>query len=174
MIKLWPALGLILLVFPLMEIWFAVAAVHWFGFGACFLWWLASLAIGVLLLRTQRLAFKTQMTMLLSGQRNPLGAVLWMARRTLAAILLLLPGFLSDALALILLLPWPMPKSLRLPGAGEPRADGFPPGLGAAFEHSARRRQTADNDAGAATLDGEFQRVDGELAPLPHEHREQQ
>lgn len=174
MVKLWPALGLILLAFPIMEIWFAVAAVHWFGFAACFMWWLASLGMGLLILRTQRLALKTQMLMLASGQRNPLGAVLWMARRTLAAILLLLPGFLSDALALILLLPWPMPKSLRLQGEAGARAAAFPPGFDAAFEQSTRWRQSAGNDAAADPLDGEFKRVDGDAAPLPHDHREQQ
>lgn len=166
MIKLWPAVGLILLAFPIMEIWFTVAAVHWFGFGAVFLWWLASFAIGVMILRTQRLALKTQMMMLASGQRNPLSAILWMARRTLAAILFLLPGLLSDGLALILLLPWPMPRSLRQQAQVAPA-----PGYGTPFDTDISHDAGAASHTSAGSIDGEFQRVDGAAAPSQHQER---
>lgn len=158
MVKLWPAFGLILLAFPVLEIWLAFAAAARFGFAACFLWWLGSLVLGILILRTQRLALKTQMLMLASGHRNPLSAVLWMARRTLAAVLLLLPGFLSDFLALILLLPWPMPRSLNLAGAATGNSgptNGTGPWGGAAGD----------------SIDGEFKRVDGESPSLPPQER---
>lgn len=152
MVKIWPIAGLILLAFPALEIWLAVAAVHWFGFQACFLWWLFSIALAILIFRTQGLALKAQMLLLASGQRNPIGSVLWMARRTLAGVLLILPGFLSDIAALILLLPWPMPKSLRTP----PPANPF-------FNQPARDAYDE------TTIDGEFQRMHEPAPPLNHE-----
>lgn len=164
MIKVWPGVGLILLAFPALEIWFAIMAAHWFGVQACFLWWIASFLLGLLILRTQRLALKTQMLMLASGQRNALAAVLWMARRTLAAILLLLPGFLSDAIAIVLLLPWPMPRSLR----GQPGGQ-MPPGFDANFEF--RRPGAADAAASSDIIDGEYRREDSPPASLPPQER---
>lgn len=157
MIKLWPGLGLILLAFPFVELWFSLAVVHWLGFGACFAWWLGSVAVGLLILRTQGLALRTQMMMLAGGQRNPLAAVLWMARRTLAAILLLLPGFLSDAVALLLLLPWPMPRTLRV--QAQWRTDSPDP----------FRREAATQGGSDAIIDGEYQRVDSGAAPISHQ-----
>lgn len=153
MVKIWPLAGLILLVFPALEIWFAVAVVHWFGFQACFLWWLFSIGLAILIFRTQGLALRAQMALLATGQRNPIGSVIWMARRTIAGILLILPGFLSDIAALILLLPWPMPKALKMAPQGY-----------SSFSSGARP------DFGSGdSIDGEFQRMNEPRSPLNHD-----
>lgn len=163
MIRFWPAFGLILLAFPILEIWVAFAAADRFGFAACFLWWLASVVLAMVILRTQKLALKTQMLMLAAGQRNPLSAVLWMARRTLAAILLLIPGFLSDGLALLLLLPWPMPRSLL--GSGPAAGTGGFSGAAPEWQHDRSRGTTGES------IDGEFERVESDAPTLPRQER---
>ena len=146
---------LIVLAFPVLEIWVTVSAVHYFGAGLSFAWWLASTVLAMHLLRTQGSALRAQLLLLQNGQRHPLLVVLWMARRTFAALLLLLPGFLSDIFALLLLLPWPMPATLRN-GAGMSGFAGARP----------------PDAPGETIIDGEFRTVDEPVVAIEHQAKD--
>ncbi|MBV8467060.1 MAG: FxsA family protein [Burkholderiales bacterium] len=70
-------------------------------------WYIASAAIGVLILKGWRLSVALA---LLDGARQggiPLGRLFWVLRSLLAALLFIFPGPISDVLGILLILPWP-------------------------------------------------------------------
>ena len=97
------ALLVILLGFPLVDLWATVRFAQWSGVP---LWvWLAiSLVSGLLLLRNERVAFRTHVVSALHGEQSLLRGVVDSGRKVLAGMLLLLPGVLSDLLAVMLLM----------------------------------------------------------------------
>ncbi|MFP5403200.1 MAG: FxsA family protein [Gammaproteobacteria bacterium] len=104
---------LLLLSFPVLEalgiFWAAGVA------GAWVLLWLVGAAVaGVLLIRFERLAWGARLLFSLQSGTHPLAALFASGRVLLAGGLLVFPGFLSDALALGLLL---MPGTWRRPRA---------------------------------------------------------
>ena len=99
------------------------------------LWLAISMMTGILLLRSERLTFRSHVVAALHGEQPMLRGVVDSGRRVLAGLLLLLPGVLSDALALMLLL---------LPiNTGEPQA-----------AHAGR------GGARRGAIDGEFRRLE--------------
>jgi UPF0716 protein FxsA len=101
--------------------------------------WLAiSVMSGLVLLRNERMTFRTHVVAALHGEQSMLRGVVDSGRRVLAGILLLLPGVVSDALALMLLL---LPINT---GHGQPQP--------AHAGRTAMRRGDA--------IDGEFRRVE--------------
>ncbi|MBB5017459.1 UPF0716 protein FxsA [Chitinivorax tropicus] len=102
----------VVLGFPVLEL----AATLWVGSligGWIWVWLLASFLGGVLILKGQRLGAPLLiMQALRSG--NPVAGVLWNVRIALCGVLLIVPGVLSDLLALLLLLPW-QPKLATVP-----------------------------------------------------------
>lgn len=100
-------MGFILLAFPLLDIGTTYLVAQWLG-GLAWLWLLAAIPLGMLLIR--RHARNLLPTLLASLQQGeaPIGALLGGLRVGIAGLLLMLPGLLSDVLALCLLLPiWP-------------------------------------------------------------------
>lgn len=94
---------LILLVFPIAEIWLLVDLAQRFG------WWLlayllGSFIAGLTLIKGERLVFGLRMMQSLGQGQNPLLALLSTARNLLAGVLLIIPGVISDVLAVLLLL----------------------------------------------------------------------
>jgi UPF0716 protein FxsA len=97
------ALLVILLGFPVADLYVTVRFAQWSGVP---LWvWLAiSLASGLLLLRNERVAFRSHVVAALHGEQSLLRGVVDSGRKVLAGLLLLLPGVLSDLLAVMLLM----------------------------------------------------------------------
>lgn len=62
-----------------------------------------SLLAGLLLLRSERLEFRTRTVAALHGEQPVLRGMLDSGRKVLAAFLLILPGMVSDLIALLLL-----------------------------------------------------------------------
>jgi len=84
-------------------------------------WLVASAVAGALLLRNERRIFRTKTLAALRGDQPLLRGLLDSGRRILAALLLILPGVISDVIALLLLL---LPFNLGAPFATQSAAIG--------------------------------------------------
>jgi len=98
----------ILLAFPITELWILIALGDEYG------WWvlgyvLLMIVLGWRLIQDERQLVFGRVAQTLATGGTPLRAVFGSAKNLLAGVLLMLPGVISDALAVILLL---------LPGAG--------------------------------------------------------
>ena len=94
---------LILLAFPFLEIFLLVKL------GSSYGWWLgiylvAITLLGLQLIKGEKLLFNTKMMQSLSAGGNPVRAMLGSARNMVAGILLIIPGVISDVIAVVLLL----------------------------------------------------------------------
>lgn len=130
---------LLLLSFPVLEaigIFWAASAIG----GWVLLWLLLAAVAGVLLIRVERVAWGARLLYSVQSGAYPLAALFASGRILLAGALLVFPGFISDAIALGLLL---------MPGTW------------------ARHRQdplhAANDDAAPKTIDGEFKREPDDL-----------
>lgn len=92
----------IVLGFPLVDVYATIRFARWSGTPV---WaWLALASIaGLVLLRSERDAFRARTVAALHGEQSVLRGLLDSGRKVLAGVLLLLPGILSDVLALALL-----------------------------------------------------------------------
>ena len=99
-------LGIGFLVLLFLEIMSIVWVADWLGGGVTLLLMLASFIIGLFMLRRTGLSgLLLAGAAIRSGTEISLYQMLWPIRFTLAAVLLMSPGFISMAIALILLLP---------------------------------------------------------------------
>ncbi|OIQ96894.1 phage T7 F exclusion suppressor FxsA [mine drainage metagenome] len=94
---------LALLAFPVAEIWILISLAHHYG------WWVAVYLIviallGLQLIRDEKLLFSGRMMQSLTQGGNPLKAMFGSARNIIAGILLIIPGVITDIIAVILLL----------------------------------------------------------------------
>ncbi len=92
------------------------------GIGGILLWMLAAMVAGVAVIRRAGAGFAPSLLAALQGGHAPFAVVWATGRRFLAGVLLIVPGVISDVLALILLL-WPGPK--LPPPVGGHRDDGI-------------------------------------------------
>ena len=127
---------LIVLIFPVLDVLATVRFARWTGIPAV-VWFVASAIGGVLLLRKERITFRAKTLAALRGDQPLLRGLLDSGRRVLAAVLLILPGIVSDLIALLLLL---LPINLGPPWATQP----------ASVSRGFRRD----------SLEGDFRRVD--------------
>lgn len=137
---------LLLLSFPVLEaigiFWVADAIGGW-----VLLWLLLAAVVGVLLIRLERVAWGARLLFAVQSGKSPLLSLLASGRILLAGSLLVFPGFISDAAALVLLL---MPATwVRL------RADPFRP-MNDDIPPSPARGEGANETP--TTIDGEFRR----------------
>lgn len=96
---------LALLVWPFLEIFVAFAVIRDFGFMNAFFGWLLTLVLGVGLFRTSSLRLTIGVARAMQEGKAPALTAVDGALIGLAGVLLLLPGYISDAMALILLIP---------------------------------------------------------------------
>ncbi len=94
---------LALLAFPVAEIWILINLAHQYG------WWVLLYLVvvallGLQLIRDEKLLFSGRMMQSLSQGGNPLKAVFGSARNIIAGILLIIPGVMTDLIAVALLL----------------------------------------------------------------------
>jgi len=94
---------LIVLSFPVIDVMATLRFARWTGIPAL-AWFAASALAGALLLRNERLTFRAKTLAALRGDQPLLRGLLDSGRRVLAALLLILPGVISDVIALALLL----------------------------------------------------------------------
>ncbi len=96
-------IGLILLAFPFAEIFLLVNLAHKYG------WWLLVYLVvigflGLQLIRGEKLLLSAKMMQSLSAGGNPIKTILGSARNMVAGVLLIIPGIITDMIAVILLL----------------------------------------------------------------------
>ena len=92
----------IVLAFPILDLLVTVRVARWSGIPV---WgWLGmSVVAGFLLLRNERTAFRARTVAALHGEQSLLRGLVDSGRKVLAAMLLILPGVVSDLVALLLL-----------------------------------------------------------------------
>jgi len=124
---------LLLLSFPVLE----AVGIFWMADvigGWVLLWLLLAAVAGVMLIRVERVAWGARLLFSIQSGAHPLASVFASGRMLIAGGLLIFPGFISDAIALGMLL---------VPGTwGRPKIDPLRPA----------------NDDTPATIDGEFKR----------------
>jgi len=141
---------LLLLSFPVLEaigiFWVADAIGGW-----VLLWLLLAAVVGVLLIRLERVAWGARLLFAVQSGKSPLLSLFASGRILLAGSLLVFPGFISDAAALVLLL---MPATwVRLrTDPFRPMNDDIPPS-----PQPSRARGEGANET-PTTIDGEFRR----------------
>jgi UPF0716 protein FxsA len=93
----------ILLAFPVIDLMVTMRFARWTGIPTL-VWLLASAAIGTLLLRHERGGFRARTLGALRGDQPLMRGLVDSGRKVLAGMLFILPGVLSDVLAILLLL----------------------------------------------------------------------
>mgnify|MGYP003598323641 CR=1 FL=1 len=130
----------ILLAFPVADLYVTARVALWSGI-PLWLWLGCAFVAGLLLLRNERIAFRTRTVAALHGEQSLLRGLVDSGRKVLAGFLLILPGIVSDLAALTLLA---LPLNVGRPVRPEPAAAG----------RWRVRGGTAD------TIDGDYRRVD--------------
>ncbi|MDO9365973.1 MAG: FxsA family protein [Methylotenera sp.] len=133
-------IGLILLAFPIAEIWLLIELGQHYG-----LWLLLYLVtiglLGLQLIRDEKSLFSGRMMQTLSAGGSPIKAMFGSARNIIAGVLLILPGVITDIIAVILLL---IPiKNSQLPNNNQPSSP-------------YQAKKAANDDV----IEGEFRRED--------------
>lgn len=102
----------LLLAYPFAEVMSLIWLADVIGTFWTVVWMIISFACGVLMLRHSRFAVGLKlMNDMRTGQIGP-SSLFGIARYFIAAILLIIPGLISDVLALVLLLPWKSKSNL--------------------------------------------------------------
>lgn len=126
----------IVLIFPVLDVLATIRFARWTGIPMA-VWLIASTIAGIALLRKERITFRAKTLAALRGDQPLLRGLLDSGRRVLAALLLILPGVISDVIALLLLL--------------------LPINLGAPLMTQAA---AAGRGFGRKSLEGDFRRLD--------------
>ena len=95
--------GLILLAFPFAEIFLLVNLAHKYGWWVLF-YLVVIMLLGLQLIRGEKLLMSAKMMQSLSAGGNPIKTMLSSARNMVAGVLLIIPGIITDIIAVILLL----------------------------------------------------------------------
>jgi UPF0716 protein FxsA len=128
---------LIVLAFPLIDLYTTIRFARWTGVPV-WGWLIMSAIAGVYLLRNERIAFRANTIAAMHGEQPLLRGLVDSGRKVLAGLLFLLPGVLSDLIALVLLA---LPLNLGRE---------FAPSTAAAGQFGGR----------ASAIDGEFRRLE--------------
>ena len=96
-------IGLILLAFPFAELFLLIDLAHRYG------WWLLLYLVvvgllGLQLIKGEKLLLTVKMMQSVTSGGNPIKTILGSARNMVAGVLLIIPGVISDVIAVILLL----------------------------------------------------------------------
>lgn len=94
---------LALLAFPIAEIWMLISLADEYG------WWVllylvVVAVLGLQLIRDEKLLFSGRVIQSLTQGGNPIKAIFGSARNIIAGVLLIIPGVITDIIAVILLL----------------------------------------------------------------------
>ena len=95
--------GLILLAFPIAEIWLLIELADRYGW--LLLLYLVGIGwLGLRLIREEKSSFSVRMMQNMAAGGNPIKAIFGSARNIIAGVLLMLPGVITDIIAVSLLL----------------------------------------------------------------------
>lgn len=134
-------IALILLAFPFAEIFLLVDLAHKYG------WWVLLYLVvigflGLQLIRGEKLLLSAKMMQSMTAGGNPIKTMLSSARNMVAGVLLVIPGIITDIIAVVLLLiPISKPSLAGATNAKQP------------FEQPQYQRPKAANDD---VIEGEF------------------
>lgn len=132
-------IALILLAFPIAEIWLLIELAD--AYGWLLLFYLVGIGyLGLQLIRQEKAAFNQRILQNLTAGANPLSVMFGSARNMIAGMLLLLPGVITDIIAALLLL---------IPIKTQPPVD-MP------YQNPYQDKPSANDDA----IEGEFRRED--------------
>ena len=92
----------ILLAFPIADLYVTSRVARWTGV-PLWLWLTGSFLAGLLVLRNERMEFRARMVSAFRGDQSLMRDLLDSGRKVIAAFLLILPGLVSDLMALVLL-----------------------------------------------------------------------
>ncbi len=92
----------ILLALPVLDVYITARMARWAGV-PLWIWLTGSGIAGLLLLRHERIAFRTRTVAALHGEQSMLRGLFDSGRKVLAAFLLIVPGIITDIVALLLL-----------------------------------------------------------------------
>ncbi|HEY3299845.1 MAG TPA: FxsA family protein [Methylophilaceae bacterium] len=142
-----PLIGLLLLIFPILEIWGLIELASRYG------WWVLFYVVvvamlGWRLIQDEKLLFAGRMMQNLTQGSSVGGALFGTAKNMIAGILLIIPGVITDVLAVILLL-IPSPGSAQ----NNPRRNAADKTSDTQFT---KHNQAANDDV----IEGEFRRED--------------
>jgi UPF0716 protein FxsA len=123
-------IGVSLLAFPFVEIFLLVNLAQKYG------WWVLFYLVvigflGLQLIRGEKLLLSAKMMQSLSAGGNPIKTLLSSARKMVAGVLLIIPGVITDILAVILLL-IPMSKPSLAGATNSQHQESYPPNVKAA------------------------------------------
>ncbi len=108
----------ILLAFPLLDLYVTTRVARWTGV-PLWLWLGGSFLAGLFVLHNERVEFRARMVAALRGDQSLMRDLLDSGRKVAAAFLLILPGLVSDLMALVLLaLPLNVDRDLAHQAAG--------------------------------------------------------
>ena len=148
---------LLLILWPILEIWVFIQVVNAIGLGYALLLQLAAMILGVGLLWRQGMqalmAGRAQMT----GGRLSLAGILTGVSTAFAGALLVLPGFVSDAIALLLLIPQ-VRQGLQTKSASA-YADRTP--YAKHFQSGPSQDSQPAAGPNADVIEGDYERMDG-------------
>lgn len=145
--------GIIAVAIPALEIVGIYLVGSRIGLGWTLIWLLAAIIVGGMVINQEQASFMPRLQQAMAQGHPPFGLLWASGRRFLAGVLLIIPGPMSDFIALILLL-WPRPKLAPLGPLGPlgpDRADSTRP-QGAA--------RTKSGEASGDVIEGEFRRED--------------
>ena len=125
----------ILLAFPAADVYVTSRIARWTGV-PLWIWLAGSFLAGLLLLRNERIQFRARTVATLHGEQSILRGVLDSGRKVLAAFLFILPGIVSDLMALVLL--------------------ALPLNVGSSFEPQPQYAGRVRRDA----IDGDYRRIE--------------
>jgi UPF0716 protein FxsA len=92
----------IVMAFPVLDLYVTVRFAHWTGVPV-WAWIGIAMVGGFILLRSERTAFRARTVAAMHGEQSLLRGLVDSGRKVLAAMLLILPGIVSDLVALLLL-----------------------------------------------------------------------
>ncbi len=113
---------MIVLAFPVMDLYVTARVARWTGVPMWF-WLLSSAVAGLWVIRNERLEFRARTVAAMHGEYPLLRGLVDSGRKVLAAMLLILPGVLSDVLGILLLM---LPINLRAQPAAAGRTGARP------------------------------------------------
>lgn len=155
------ALGFLFIALPILEMALLIAMGRRVGFWATLSLLIAAGMVGLAILSRQSLTAVRKTQAAVARGEPPVAPVLDSMFLVMAGALLIMPGLITDALALLLLVPpirrWVARWSVRrFADRADPQADAFQAGAA----HSPSRSRTTDGPI----IEGEFERVDERAA----------
>ena len=149
----------LLLVWPLAEIWLMIQVGHQAGAFSTLLLIIATAVLGLLLVQLEWQRLRLVMHEKMQQGEAPVGAILETAAVGLAGILLFIPGFISDFIGLLLLLPFTR-KLLIRPLKNRSQATTYQEQQSYYYKSRSKTQQQDNLEGSGQILEGEYQRKD--------------